>query len=154
MISSNLYWHVKCFISECKYILCLVNNVIQIEGFSNTLWNYLYLHWFCINRLKLLKGQIQRNILVFANIMWQIFSLFLWIFQREKQLLDFFFWLQMEALNKMKAINNLVKISSLKVAKNKLKDVMHTCLKQPVYKEALSNIKSPLDPSVILSELK
>ncbi|XP_032886992.1 phosphatidylinositol 4,5-bisphosphate 3-kinase catalytic subunit beta isoform [Amblyraja radiata] len=60
---------------------------------------------------------------------------------------------QMEALNKMKAINNLVKISSLKVAKNKLKDVMHTCLKQPVYKEALSDIKSPLDPSVILSEL-
>ncbi|XP_051874228.1 phosphatidylinositol 4,5-bisphosphate 3-kinase catalytic subunit beta isoform isoform X2 [Pristis pectinata] len=60
---------------------------------------------------------------------------------------------QVEALNKMKAINNLVKISSLKVAKNKLKDLMHTCLKQPVYKEALSDFKSPLDPSVILSEL-
>ncbi|XP_059803922.1 phosphatidylinositol 4,5-bisphosphate 3-kinase catalytic subunit beta isoform [Hypanus sabinus] len=60
---------------------------------------------------------------------------------------------QMEALNKMKAINNLVKISSMKVAKNKLKDVMHTCLKQPVYKEALSDFKSPLDPNVILSEL-
>ncbi|XP_062901982.1 phosphatidylinositol 4,5-bisphosphate 3-kinase catalytic subunit beta isoform [Mobula hypostoma] len=60
---------------------------------------------------------------------------------------------QVEALNKMKAINNLVKISSLKVAKNKLKDVMHTCLKQPIYKEALSDFRSPLDPSVILSEL-
>ncbi|XP_069752770.1 phosphatidylinositol 4,5-bisphosphate 3-kinase catalytic subunit beta isoform isoform X4 [Narcine bancroftii] len=60
---------------------------------------------------------------------------------------------QVEALNKLKAINNLVKISSLKMGKNKLKDVMHTCLKQPVYKEALSDLKSPLDPSVILSEL-
>ncbi|XP_072428909.1 phosphatidylinositol 4,5-bisphosphate 3-kinase catalytic subunit beta isoform isoform X1 [Chiloscyllium punctatum] len=60
---------------------------------------------------------------------------------------------QMEALSKMKAINSLVKISSLKVAKNKLKDVIHTCLKQPVYQEALSNIQSPLNPSVILSEL-
>uniref|UniRef100_A0A4W3JCA4 phosphatidylinositol-4,5-bisphosphate 3-kinase n=1 Tax=Callorhinchus milii TaxID=7868 RepID=A0A4W3JCA4_CALMI len=60
---------------------------------------------------------------------------------------------QMEALSKLKAINNLVKLSYLKVTRTKVKEVMNTCLKQPVYTEALSDLQSPLNPSVILSKL-
>uniref|UniRef100_A0A8B9MFF8 Phosphatidylinositol 4,5-bisphosphate 3-kinase catalytic subunit beta isoform n=1 Tax=Accipiter nisus TaxID=211598 RepID=A0A8B9MFF8_9AVES len=60
---------------------------------------------------------------------------------------------QVEALNKMKTLNNLIKLNAMKQSKAKGKDAMHTCLKQNAYREALSDLQSPLNPSVILSEL-
>ncbi|XP_071607964.1 phosphatidylinositol 4,5-bisphosphate 3-kinase catalytic subunit beta isoform isoform X1 [Heliangelus exortis] len=58
-----------------------------------------------------------------------------------------------EALNKMKTLNSLIKLNAMKQSKAKGKDAMHTCLKQNAYREALSDLQSPLNPSVILSEL-
>uniref|UniRef100_A0A8C8VG57 Phosphatidylinositol 4,5-bisphosphate 3-kinase catalytic subunit beta isoform n=1 Tax=Pelusios castaneus TaxID=367368 RepID=A0A8C8VG57_9SAUR len=60
---------------------------------------------------------------------------------------------QVEALNKLKTLNNLIKLNSMKQSKAKGKDAMHTCLKQNAYREALSDLQSPLNPSVILAEL-
>ncbi|EMP33306.1 Phosphatidylinositol-4,5-bisphosphate 3-kinase catalytic subunit beta isoform [Chelonia mydas] len=60
---------------------------------------------------------------------------------------------QVEALNKLKTLNSLIKLNAMKQSKAKGKDAMHTCLKQNAYREALSNLQSPLNPSVILSEL-
>uniref|UniRef100_A0A8C0B080 Phosphatidylinositol 4,5-bisphosphate 3-kinase catalytic subunit beta isoform n=1 Tax=Buteo japonicus TaxID=224669 RepID=A0A8C0B080_9AVES len=60
---------------------------------------------------------------------------------------------QVEALNKMKTLNSLIKLNAMKQSKAKGKDAMHTCLKQNAYREALSDLQSPLNPSVILSEL-
>ncbi|KAG8135936.1 putative Phosphatidylinositol-45-bisphosphate 3-kinase catalytic subunit beta isoform protein [Naja naja] len=60
---------------------------------------------------------------------------------------------QVEALNKMKTLNSLIKLNAMKQSKAKGKDTMHTCLKQSAYKEALSHLQSPLNPSVLLSEL-
>ncbi|XP_062832618.1 phosphatidylinositol 4,5-bisphosphate 3-kinase catalytic subunit beta isoform isoform X2 [Anolis carolinensis] len=60
---------------------------------------------------------------------------------------------QVEALNKMKTLNNLIKLNAMKQSRAKGKEAMHTCLKQRVYKEALSDLQSPLNPSVLLSEL-
>nr|XP_028586853.1 phosphatidylinositol 4,5-bisphosphate 3-kinase catalytic subunit beta isoform isoform X2 [Podarcis muralis] len=60
---------------------------------------------------------------------------------------------QVEALNKMKTLNSIIKLNAVKQSRAKGKDAMHTCLKQRTYKEALSNLQSPLNPSVLLSEL-
>ncbi|XP_042313100.1 phosphatidylinositol 4,5-bisphosphate 3-kinase catalytic subunit beta isoform isoform X2 [Sceloporus undulatus] len=60
---------------------------------------------------------------------------------------------QVEALNKMKTLNNLIKLNAMKQSRAKGKEAMHTCLKQRAYKEALSDLQSPLNPSVLLSEL-
>uniref|UniRef100_A0A672U5Z2 phosphatidylinositol-4,5-bisphosphate 3-kinase n=1 Tax=Strigops habroptila TaxID=2489341 RepID=A0A672U5Z2_STRHB len=60
---------------------------------------------------------------------------------------------QVEALNKMKTLNSLIKLNAMKQSKAKGKDAMQTCLKQNAYREALSDLQSPLNPSVILSEL-
>ncbi|XP_054839114.1 phosphatidylinositol 4,5-bisphosphate 3-kinase catalytic subunit beta isoform isoform X2 [Eublepharis macularius] len=60
---------------------------------------------------------------------------------------------QVEALNKMKTLNSLIKLNAMKQSRAKAKDAMHTCLKQRAYKEALSDLQSPLNPSVMLSEL-
>ncbi|XP_007422311.1 phosphatidylinositol 4,5-bisphosphate 3-kinase catalytic subunit beta isoform [Python bivittatus] len=60
---------------------------------------------------------------------------------------------QVEALNKMKTLNSLIKLNAMKQSKAKGKDAMHTCLKQRAYREALSHLQSPLNPSVLLSEL-
>uniref|UniRef100_A0A8C3T393 phosphatidylinositol-4,5-bisphosphate 3-kinase n=1 Tax=Chelydra serpentina TaxID=8475 RepID=A0A8C3T393_CHESE len=60
---------------------------------------------------------------------------------------------QVEALNKLKTLNSLIKLNAMKQSKAKGKDAMHTCLKQNAYREALSDLQSPLNPSVILSEL-
>lgn len=54
----------------------------------------------------------------------------------------------------MKTLNNLIKLNAMKQSKAKGKDAMHTCLKQNAYREALSDLQSPLNPSVILSELQ
>nr|XP_042709502.1 phosphatidylinositol 4,5-bisphosphate 3-kinase catalytic subunit beta isoform isoform X2 [Chrysemys picta bellii] len=60
---------------------------------------------------------------------------------------------QVEALNKLKTLNSIIKLNAMKQSKAKGKDAMHTCLKQNAYREALSDLQSPLNPSVILSEL-
>ncbi|KAK2090398.1 Phosphatidylinositol 4,5-bisphosphate 3-kinase catalytic subunit beta isoform [Saguinus oedipus] len=58
-----------------------------------------------------------------------------------------------EALNKLKTLNSLIKLNAVKLNRAKGKEAMHTCLKQSAYREALSDLQSPLNPCVILSEL-
>uniref|UniRef100_A0A5F8HDP2 phosphatidylinositol-4,5-bisphosphate 3-kinase n=1 Tax=Monodelphis domestica TaxID=13616 RepID=A0A5F8HDP2_MONDO len=60
---------------------------------------------------------------------------------------------QVEALNKLKTLNSLIKLNAMKLNKAKGREAMHTCLKQNAYREALSDLQSPLNPCVILSEL-
>ncbi|OXB78198.1 UNVERIFIED_CONTAM: hypothetical protein H355_007340, partial [Colinus virginianus] len=60
---------------------------------------------------------------------------------------------QGEALSKMKALNELVKLSSPKATKPQAKEMMHVCMKQETYLEALSHLQSPLNPSIILTEV-
>ncbi|KAG8445461.1 hypothetical protein GDO86_010297 [Hymenochirus boettgeri] len=60
---------------------------------------------------------------------------------------------QVEALNKLRTLNGLIKINALKHSKGRNKESMHACLKESAYKEALTDIQSPLNPSVTLSEL-
>uniref|UniRef100_A0A3Q3BBK1 Phosphatidylinositol 4,5-bisphosphate 3-kinase catalytic subunit delta isoform n=1 Tax=Kryptolebias marmoratus TaxID=37003 RepID=A0A3Q3BBK1_KRYMA len=56
---------------------------------------------------------------------------------------------QNEALGKMKALSDIVKSGSQKMMVDDLK----LCIRQESYKEALSDLLSPLNPSVILSEI-
>ncbi|KFP79806.1 Phosphatidylinositol 4,5-bisphosphate 3-kinase catalytic subunit delta isoform, partial [Acanthisitta chloris] len=60
---------------------------------------------------------------------------------------------QGEALNKMKALNDFVKVSSQKATKPQTKEMMHVCMKQETYLEALSHLQSPLNPNIILAEV-
>ncbi|EGV98740.1 Phosphatidylinositol-4,5-bisphosphate 3-kinase catalytic subunit beta isoform [Cricetulus griseus] len=60
---------------------------------------------------------------------------------------------QVEALNKLKTLNSLIKLNAMKLNRAKGKEAMHTCLRQNAYREALSGLQSPLNPCVILSEL-
>lgn len=60
---------------------------------------------------------------------------------------------QVEALNKMRTLNDLIKLNVSKLNRAKGKEVMHSCIKQSVYRNALSNFQSPLNPSVTLSDL-
>ncbi|XP_019349382.2 phosphatidylinositol 4,5-bisphosphate 3-kinase catalytic subunit delta isoform isoform X1 [Alligator mississippiensis] len=60
---------------------------------------------------------------------------------------------QGEALNKMKALNDFVKVSSQRATKPQTKEMMHVCMKQETYLEALSNLLSPLNPNIILAEV-
>ncbi|XP_068136641.1 phosphatidylinositol 4,5-bisphosphate 3-kinase catalytic subunit beta isoform isoform X2 [Hyperolius riggenbachi] len=60
---------------------------------------------------------------------------------------------QVEALNKLRTLNGLIKLNAVKLSKAKNKENMHACLRQNAYKEALANIQSPLNPNVTLSEL-
>uniref|UniRef100_A0A8D0C3R8 Phosphatidylinositol 4,5-bisphosphate 3-kinase catalytic subunit delta isoform n=1 Tax=Salvator merianae TaxID=96440 RepID=A0A8D0C3R8_SALMN len=60
---------------------------------------------------------------------------------------------QSEALSKMKALNDIVKLSSQKISKLQTKEYMHACMRQETYMEALSNIQSPLNPHIILSKV-
>lgn len=60
---------------------------------------------------------------------------------------------QVEALNKMKTLNGLIKLNAMKQSRAKGKDTMQTCLKKPGYRDALSDLQSPLNPSVLLLEL-
>uniref|UniRef100_A0A2K6KMK9 phosphatidylinositol-4,5-bisphosphate 3-kinase n=1 Tax=Rhinopithecus bieti TaxID=61621 RepID=A0A2K6KMK9_RHIBE len=48
---------------------------------------------------------------------------------------------------------SLIKLNAVKLNRAKGKEAMHTCLKQSAYREALSDLQSPLNPCVILSEL-
>lgn len=60
---------------------------------------------------------------------------------------------QSEALNKMKALNDIIKTSAQKNTKPQTKEFMHTCMRQETYLEALSNLQSPLNPSIILAKV-
>uniref|UniRef100_W5MA77 phosphatidylinositol-4,5-bisphosphate 3-kinase n=1 Tax=Lepisosteus oculatus TaxID=7918 RepID=W5MA77_LEPOC len=64
---------------------------------------------------------------------------------------------QVEALCKLKAVNELIKLGTLKNARNKTKEAMltkeamMTCLRQTGFAETLSDLQSPLNPSILLS---
>ncbi|XP_025711469.1 phosphatidylinositol 4,5-bisphosphate 3-kinase catalytic subunit delta isoform isoform X2 [Callorhinus ursinus] len=60
---------------------------------------------------------------------------------------------QGEALSKLKALSDFVKVSSQKTTKPQTKELMHLCMRQETYLEALSNLQSPLDPSTLLAEV-
>ncbi|XP_012891283.1 PREDICTED: phosphatidylinositol 4,5-bisphosphate 3-kinase catalytic subunit delta isoform-like isoform X1 [Dipodomys ordii] len=60
---------------------------------------------------------------------------------------------QGEALSKLKALNDFVKVSSQKMTKPQTKELMHLCMRQDTYMEALSHLQSPLDPSTLLEEV-
>ncbi|XP_006145430.1 phosphatidylinositol 4,5-bisphosphate 3-kinase catalytic subunit delta isoform [Tupaia chinensis] len=60
---------------------------------------------------------------------------------------------QGEALSKLKALNDFVKVSSQKTTKPQTKELMHLCMRQETYLEALSHLQSPLDPSTLLAEV-
>ncbi|KAM3874811.1 phosphatidylinositol 4,5-bisphosphate 3-kinase catalytic subunit beta isoform [Diretmus argenteus] len=64
---------------------------------------------------------------------------------------------QVEALSKLKSVNQLIKLGTIKNARSKTKEAMltkeamMTCLRQSGYTETLSDLHSPLNPSVLLS---
>ncbi|XP_020362013.1 phosphatidylinositol 4,5-bisphosphate 3-kinase catalytic subunit delta isoform isoform X1 [Oncorhynchus kisutch] len=62
-------------------------------------------------------------------------------------------WKQNEALNKMKALNDFVKSGWQKTSRQQMTDDMKLCIKQEAYKDALSYLLSPLNPSIKLSEI-
>lgn len=61
--------------------------------------------------------------------------------------------LQNEALNKMKALNDFVKSGCQKATRIQTTEDMKVCIKQDTYLEALSDVVSPLNPSIMLCEL-
>uniref|UniRef100_A0A3B4AGN1 phosphatidylinositol-4,5-bisphosphate 3-kinase n=1 Tax=Periophthalmus magnuspinnatus TaxID=409849 RepID=A0A3B4AGN1_9GOBI len=64
---------------------------------------------------------------------------------------------QVEALSKLKSVNELIKLGTIKNARSKAKEAMltkeamMTCLRQSGYSDALSDIHSPLNPNVLLA---
>uniref|UniRef100_A0A8C9RHC4 phosphatidylinositol-4,5-bisphosphate 3-kinase n=1 Tax=Scleropages formosus TaxID=113540 RepID=A0A8C9RHC4_SCLFO len=60
---------------------------------------------------------------------------------------------QNEALNKMKSLNDFVKSASQKGTRTQTTGEMKKCIKQETFMEALSDLLSPLNPSLILSEI-
>ena len=66
----------------------------------------------------------------------------------------------MEALSKLKSVNELIKLGTIKTARSKTKEAMltkeamMTCLRQSGYSETLSDLNSPLNPSIQLSGIK
>ncbi|MED6287696.1 Phosphatidylinositol 4,5-bisphosphate 3-kinase catalytic subunit beta isoform, partial [Characodon lateralis] len=66
---------------------------------------------------------------------------------------------QVEALTKLKSVNELIKLGTIKNTRSKTKEAMltkeamMTCLRQSGYSEALSDLNSPLNPSVLLSDI-
>uniref|UniRef100_A0A7N8XKC8 phosphatidylinositol-4,5-bisphosphate 3-kinase n=1 Tax=Mastacembelus armatus TaxID=205130 RepID=A0A7N8XKC8_9TELE len=66
---------------------------------------------------------------------------------------------QVEALSKLKSVNELIKLGTIKNARSKTKEAMltkeamMTCLRQSGYSETLSDLHSPLNPNVMLSDI-
>ncbi|XP_073673718.1 phosphatidylinositol 4,5-bisphosphate 3-kinase catalytic subunit beta isoform isoform X1 [Garra rufa] len=60
---------------------------------------------------------------------------------------------QVEALNKLKAVNELIKLGTIKTKTKQahLKEAMMTCLRQTGFIETLSDLQSPLNPNVLLA---
>lgn len=44
-------------------------------------------------------------------------------------------------------------MSSQKTPKPQAKELLHVCMRQETYLEALSHLQSPLDPSILLAEV-
>lgn len=68
--------------------------------------------------------------------------------------------LQVEALSKLKSVNELIKLGTIKNTRSKTKEAMltkeamMTCLRQSGYSETLSDLHSPLNPTIQLSDIK
>lgn len=68
--------------------------------------------------------------------------------------------LQMEALNKLKTVNEIIKLGPIKNARSKTKEAVlnkeaiMTTLRQREYSETLSDLHSPLNPNILLSGIK
>ncbi|XP_036387952.1 phosphatidylinositol 4,5-bisphosphate 3-kinase catalytic subunit delta isoform [Megalops cyprinoides] len=60
---------------------------------------------------------------------------------------------QNEALNKMKSLNDFVKSGSQKSSRAQTTGDMKVCMRQEAYQEALSDLLSPLNPSLILCKI-
>ncbi|XP_056329226.1 phosphatidylinositol 4,5-bisphosphate 3-kinase catalytic subunit beta isoform [Danio aesculapii] len=60
---------------------------------------------------------------------------------------------QVEALNKLKAVNELIKLGTIKTKTKQahLKEAMMSCLRQTGFIETLSDLHSPLDPNILLA---
>ncbi|KTF78583.1 hypothetical protein cypCar_00027825, partial [Cyprinus carpio] len=60
---------------------------------------------------------------------------------------------QVEALSKLKAVNELIKLGTIKTKTKQahLKEAMMTCLRQTGFIETLSNLHSPLNPNILLA---
>lgn len=74
--------------------------------------------------------------------------------------IDIFPLYQVEALSKLKAVNELIKLGTIKNTRGKTKEAMltkeamMTCLRQTGFSETLSDLHSPLNPNVLLSGIK
>lgn len=68
--------------------------------------------------------------------------------------------IQVDALSKLKSVNELIKLGTIKNARSKTKEAMltkeamMTCLRQSGYSETLSDLHSPLNPNIQLSGIK
>lgn len=60
---------------------------------------------------------------------------------------------QVEALSKLKAVNELIKLGTIKTKTKQahLKEAMMTCLRQTGFIETLSDLHSPLNPNILLA---
>lgn len=60
---------------------------------------------------------------------------------------------QVEALNKLKAVNELIKLGTIKTKTKQahLKEAMMSCLRQTGFIETLSDLHSPLNPNILLA---
>uniref|UniRef100_A0A672QVY3 phosphatidylinositol-4,5-bisphosphate 3-kinase n=1 Tax=Sinocyclocheilus grahami TaxID=75366 RepID=A0A672QVY3_SINGR len=60
---------------------------------------------------------------------------------------------QVEALNKLKAVSELIKLGTIKTKTKQahLKEAMMTCLRQTGFIETLSDLQSPLNPNILLA---
>uniref|UniRef100_A0A672LA84 phosphatidylinositol-4,5-bisphosphate 3-kinase n=1 Tax=Sinocyclocheilus grahami TaxID=75366 RepID=A0A672LA84_SINGR len=63
---------------------------------------------------------------------------------------------QVEALSKLKAVNELIKFGTIKTKTKQahLKEAMMTCLRQTGFIETLSDLHSPLNPNILLAGIK
>uniref|UniRef100_A0A3P9LWL3 phosphatidylinositol-4,5-bisphosphate 3-kinase n=1 Tax=Oryzias latipes TaxID=8090 RepID=A0A3P9LWL3_ORYLA len=81
--------------------------------------------------------------------------------QKNRKIGHFLFWhLRFpQKKTKLKSVNELIKLGTIKNTRSKTKEAMLTkeamitCLKQSGYSEALSDLHSPLNPNVLLSDI-
>ncbi|XP_075071088.1 phosphatidylinositol 4,5-bisphosphate 3-kinase catalytic subunit delta isoform-like isoform X4 [Mixophyes fleayi] len=60
---------------------------------------------------------------------------------------------QVQALDKMKSLNDFVRSNSLNLGKSEVQEAMRCCLKEETYVHTLSHLYCPLDPSLVLRDL-
>lgn len=103
----------------------------------------LILEAYCrgnIHHIKLLTKQVITYLVYIGIKLWKVFVLSLLISSSATQ---------NEALGKMKSLSDFVKSGSQKMTAEDLK----LCIRQESYLEALSDLLSPLNPSIILAEI-